>query len=190
MRPSSLKPIRVFLAIELSEPMQKACHTLIETLKKTREGKNLLWAPLHQLHLTTRFIGNLTPTRVDDLLESVKKALKMIPPFHIQFDKVMLFPSQQNPLCLAMDVQYSQMLQDIFQAVEKAVVDFGLPPEKRPQRAHVTLARFRHPPIPDIKVNLSHLNLGMKIERVTLFESIRAEKGFSRYISRGHVQLG
>lgn len=176
MRPQTLQPLRVFLAIELDNTMKTVFTKLIDTLKKTREGKYVRWTPIPHLHMTLRFIGNVSPTRIDQIVEQVQKIVRGTPPFRIQFDKVMLFPSQLKPQVIAVDIKYSQILQDLFQNIENAITQLGFTPELRPQRAHVTIGRFKKDYIPSIDMNLSHHNLTMMVDHVVLFESVRNEK--------------
>lgn len=189
MKAQLLKPIRVFLAIDLDENSRNTFQKIITTLKAQPQYKHIRWSQVKNLHMTVQFLGQLSPTKVPVLTEQLRKAARAIPPFKIQFDRVLLFPSKQKPQVIAVDVQYSQMLQNIFQMVENEVTAFGFTPDKKTQRPHITVGRFKEKQVPEIDINLAPMNVTMMVNNITLFQSIQLEKG-SRYDILEKIELG
>lgn len=185
-----LKPIRVFFAVALDEQTRLVLGKIIDTLKKQPNSKGIRWVSPQHLHMTIRFVGNISPAKAPVLMEHVRKKIRSIPPFHIQFDRILPFPSKMKPQVLAVDIQYSQMLQNLFQEVEHAIVEFGLPEEKRIQRAHITLGRFKEGFVPQLDVSLANLRLGMKVEHIAMIESIQNERGGTHYQLLDEAYLG
>jgi RNA 2',3'-cyclic 3'-phosphodiesterase len=188
MKPQILRPIRVFFAVDLDDKTRATFTKIMDTLKKTPFGSHIRWTQPKSLHMTVRFIGNISPTQVAPLKDHIQKILRSVPPFKIQFDKVLLFPSKLKPEVVAVDVQYSDALQNLFDTVEQALVDFGLPPKTRNQRAHITVGRFKSNHTPNINVNLAPMNISTMINSITLFQSIM-DSSSSKYDPLAKIAL-
>lgn len=96
------------------------------------------------LHLTLRFLGPLTPdaiTRVEAAAESVAG----LPPAPLCIDRLGYF-GRAGVLWAGPSVPSAGLLA-LVARLEEALGAAGLPPETRPFRAHITLARkVRRPP--------------------------------------------
>ncbi len=62
-----------------------------------------------------------------------------------------------NPQVLAVDVQYSQLLLELFELIEKSVVEFGLPAEKKSTLHILRWLVFKEGQVPKIDVSLATL---------------------------------
>jgi 2'-5' RNA ligase len=130
--------LRLFVGIEFP-PELKLRLSLLETpLPGTR------WIDLGNLHLTLRFIGEIT----EDIAADVDEALERLEArrFSLQLAGTGVFGGNK-PHTLWVGVERDPDLVVLHDKIERALVRAGLAPEPRRFAPHVTLARLRDPPL-------------------------------------------
>ena len=130
--------IRLFVAIELPEELRRRMASMAGGVPSAR------WVAAENLHLTLRFIGEVSEDRLDDItaaLASVKGA-----PFALTLAGVGHFESRRRVRTLWAGIAPNPELEALFDRVESALVRAGLAPESRKFNAHVTLARLKGVP--------------------------------------------
>jgi 2'-5' RNA ligase len=115
------------------------------------------WTTRKQWHVTLRFLGQADPEATQRALEAVS-ALPA---------SVTLGP-RPRPLGRSVLVFPVVGLDEIADAVERATAGLGRPPERRPFRAHLTLARATNGVLPKPGFELSAT---WRVEEVALVES-------------------
>ena len=126
-------------------------------------------------HVTLRFVGNVAPELVPALLESITP----IDPFTIHLTEIEPFPSTRRPLVLAATGTADAAGHALVESLEAQCRALSLPPEKRPWRPHMSLARVRgrrslqFPPCP--------IDLTMAVSAFVLMESVQGPTG-NRYV--------
>jgi 2'-5' RNA ligase len=133
-------------------------------------------------------LGDIQQSQVLTLSHQITRALRGLPPFRLEFGNVCPFPSKQRAHVIAIEIVYSQALQDLFKALEEGILATGFPAELRPARPHLTIARFRDRHIPAIELNLAANKIGMLVDKLTLYKSVLNSKGAS-YIALQQVLL-
>lgn len=123
---------RLFLGLELPASQCRQLLALHEPIAGLR------WQTAAQLHLTLRFIGELTDQQVAELASALA-ALKA-PAFNLQLGGVGYFGSPQRPSILWAGVTAAGALQALRDQVDRLLLPWC---EPDPQRfvPHVTLAR-------------------------------------------------
>lgn len=188
--------IRAFLAIDLDANTRTVVAQAIDILKKMPGGRDVRWISPENTHLTLRFLGNIQISQTLTLKLQMQKVLRQFPPFRIELGKVGLFPSMRNPKVVAIDIVYSQLLQNLFTSVEKAVVASGFPGENRPARPHISIARIREDSHmrtltqgpSQFNLDLTPAKLGFRVHEVVLFQSITHRDGV-KYIPIDRIAL-
>jgi 2'-5' RNA ligase len=129
--------LRLFVAVDLPEEMRDA----VGKLRGDLGGAH--WTPLHQLHLTLRFIGSVEASR----LEAIRAALGALHcrQFLLQVRGTGQFPHGRFPRILWVGCAESEPLVLLRQEVEEALAVAGIPPEGRSFSPHITVARLRDP---------------------------------------------
>jgi 2'-5' RNA ligase len=98
-----------------------------------------------QLHLTLEFLGDVPEPRLGSVLEAGAEVAGSAAPFDLVLDRLEHWRRPQV-LCLTASV-VPQPLQALVGLLRLALSDRGFVPERRPFRAHLTLARkVRLPP--------------------------------------------
>ena len=126
---------RLFLALPMPEAARRALRALCQGLPGAR------WERPDQLHLTLRFLGDTRPEPRQALI--ARLAAEVWPPVVVSLAGLGTFPSGGPPRALWVGVSGSRGLLDLQARLEARVVDLGFPPEPRPFRPHVTLARLK-----------------------------------------------
>jgi 2'-5' RNA ligase len=113
----------------------------------------LKWVPADSLHITLRFLGHLERAVLDQVIENARRV--RFEPFSLRLAHQGTFGSGRRIRVVWLGVEAGEPpLRQLAADVEKACAAAGLPPDERPFRAHVTLARARGAglPLPDLPV--------------------------------------
>jgi 2'-5' RNA ligase len=133
--------IRSFIAIEVSNDDVKRCIVRFQkAILSTNADLKLVNAD--NMHITLRFLGDITPT----MIEKVSEELKTIrfPPFEVEFRAVGVFPSLKriNVVWVGIKKGVTELI-DLSSQINSRLTKTGFPPETRVFRPHITVARVR-----------------------------------------------
>jgi 2'-5' RNA ligase len=126
---------RLFTAIELPEEVCQELHRLHLPLPGAR------WIKPESYHLTLRFAGDIDNTAAREFATALAEIES--DGFEISLMGVGAFGGD-NPSAVWAGFAPSTELEALARAHEKAARRAGLPPEKRPFKPHVTLARLKN----------------------------------------------
>lgn len=137
------KTIRTFIAFELPEPVGRLAAGLQNNLRDL--GLRLRWVRPQNIHLTLKFLGDILPGQVNDVVEAMTHAAKNTAPIDLSAQGMGVFPGIKKPrvLWIGMGGQ-TDCLAATVATLEKKLEEVGFPSERRPFRAHLTLARMKH----------------------------------------------
>ena len=132
--------IRAFLALEVTQEIVDR-YASFHTRESSRR-RELRWVRPENLHVTMRFLGDTTEDRLEPLRLELARAMSTVRPFHVSLGEPGCFGPRHSPqvLWFALD-QGADALVSLAATVENAVQRAGFPPEKKPWRAHLTVAR-------------------------------------------------
>lgn len=149
------------------------------------------WQSDEQLHCTLRYIGELERPVAED----VALALGQIrfAPFEVAVHGVGEFEARGRPNALWAGLRPVEVVTQLHQKIDQALVRLGLEPERRAYLPHVTLARMNAPAGANDRFLESHAGLAspaFTVEAFLLFESHLGRDGASyaaveRYPLRG-----
>jgi RNA 2',3'-cyclic 3'-phosphodiesterase len=187
---------RLFVAVPLSEAARAAVADVVERIRAGEpEGRGVRWVRLEGLHITLRFLGPTPEARIGDVAAAVAGAAAGIAPFGVRIAGADAFPPVGRPRTLWLDLDRGvDDLAALAARLDDALADAGWERERRPFRAHLTLARadgVRAGPatVTALRAAAAELAIESPIERVVLFESITGS-GRARYVGRADVSLG
>lgn len=187
---------RLFVAVPLSESARAAVAEVVERIRADEpEGRGVRWVRLDGLHITLRFLGPTPESRVADVAAAVATTAVGVAPFAIRIAGADAFPPVGRPRTLWLDLDRGvDDLAGLAARLDDALADLGWERERRPFRAHLTLARadgVRAGPatVAALRAAAAELAIESPIERVVLFESITGS-GRARYVDRADVALG
>jgi 2'-5' RNA ligase len=152
--------VRAFVALELGAELRTALAELISSLRPRVPGAR--WIRPEGIHLTLRFLGDTPPDRIETLRSSLAAAARECPPLELRAERLDTFPGRgKPPRVLWVGTELPSEALALQAACERAAVAAGFPPEERPFRGHLTLARFRErvlrPALPPVDLGVSRL---------------------------------
>ncbi|WP_428565521.1 MAG: RNA 2',3'-cyclic phosphodiesterase [Solidesulfovibrio sp. DCME] len=141
-----MEQVRAFVGIALPRECREQAARLGAAVAGLARGAASP-ARAEAVHLTLRFLGDV-PTGGPGGLPAITAALAAIPfaAFGLRFGGGGFFPDMARPRVAwaGLAVGAPECLA-LAAAVDTALVPLGLPPEARPYRPHLTLARLREP---------------------------------------------
>ncbi len=128
--------LRLFVGIDFPPELKLRLSLLCTDLPGAK------WVDPGNLHLTLRFIGEIS----EDIAADVDEALAQLrgPRFRLQLAGTGVFGGHK-PHALWIGVERDPGLVRLRDKIERALMCAGLPPEQRKFAPHVTLARLRNP---------------------------------------------
>ncbi|MBX7221245.1 MAG: RNA 2',3'-cyclic phosphodiesterase [Blastocatellia bacterium] len=140
-------PLRVFCALELPAPVRAQVANHLQTLRQTVATAQAKWEHPEKLHLTIKFLGEISPTQLAELKQATAQAAAQVPPFEIRIEQAGCFPPRGQARVLWLGItDASRRLAQLHQALEAACFQAGFPREPRAFHPHLTLARLKGAP--------------------------------------------
>lgn len=133
--------IRAFIAIALSADIRQKLDEISNQLRSELRGVPVRWVPTENIHLTLKFLGNVSLTNLEVLMEILKAETSNHRPFEISIGELGAFPSTRRPRVIWVNVQAPQELEAVQVAIENATARLGYNREERPFSPHLTLGR-------------------------------------------------
>jgi 2'-5' RNA ligase len=133
--------VRGFLAFEIDDPIVKKKLTNMQTLAM-ETGADLKLVEPENIHMTMRFLGDVTLNTVEKVFAEMQKI--QFKPFPVQLKGLGVFPSLSYPRVLWAGIAIgAEQLQNVFEQIEPRIESLGFPPDKNAFSPHLTIARVR-----------------------------------------------
>jgi 2'-5' RNA ligase len=134
--------MRLFLAIDLPPRVRDAVAEVQERTRRSCPGWR--WVRPEGIHLTLRFLGEVTPADEARQRETWRRAVAGHPRVRFDVGGLGVFPGGGRPRVLWLGVKDASPAGDLAalaEALEETARELGFEPDERPFRAHLTLAR-------------------------------------------------
>src|ERR1043166_7801774 len=130
--------MRCFIGIALPDPVRGLLVRVQEALR--RADADVKWVEEENLHLSMKFLGNVTDEQVARLTELLTIEAARWPAMKLTYAGVGTFPDRGDPRVVwAGATGDLEKLAGLAAAVERAAEQVGVPREGRPFVAHLTL---------------------------------------------------
>jgi RNA 2',3'-cyclic 3'-phosphodiesterase len=134
--------IRSFLAFELPRQIKQELLGIHDGLK--RSSLDVRWVKPEGVHLTMVFMGDVKDERIPPIMEGLGKVCAHYGPFPMSLRGIGCFPNSRNPRVLWVGVEGDLGRMSRFRDdLQEALLPFGIRPEKKDFRPHLTLGRFK-----------------------------------------------
>lgn len=134
--------VRAFIALPLPELVRDHLRGLRERLLPYHFP--LRWLPPENVHLTLKFLGDIPRDVVPALSAAMETAGRDGVPLSLAAKGIGVFPTVKKARVVWAGLKGETEALIRFQAIlDKALAETGVPPETRPFRAHLTLARTK-----------------------------------------------
>jgi 2'-5' RNA ligase len=164
--------VRAFIAISLSPEIQARLHQVSTDLQDRLPGVPVRWVPSENIHLTLKFLGDVSVKNIDLLTKMIQAETSEHPDFEISVGELGAFPNKRRPRVLWVRVQAPPDLQSLHESIERATTRLGYAREERPFSPHLTLGRVSRNAKPD---EVRQLSLVLQQTRVGFLGAARVK---------------
>ena len=169
--------MRAFIAVEIPEHIQQTVGNYINEINS--QLTDIKWVKPENLHLTIKFLGDITERQSDVLRGCLNNIAKDFSPFDVSLSHLGFFPSQANPkvIWLGADNGIGDLL-DVFHDMEDCLDDAGFDREARTFSPHLTIGRVkrhRNVVVPDSLPEFNEVEF--QVNRVALIKSTLTPDG-------------
>ena len=170
--------LRAFIAVELPHEIQQAIQKATANFRQTT-GSLIRWVPPGNMHLTLKFLGDISPTNMDMLTQMLRVEADSSHCFDIHVSGFGSFPSLRRPRVLYIGIQAPAGLEALQRGVESASRRLGYESEDRAFSPHLTIGRVKQDATPSdqqkIRQALEHFHIDSlgtaRVDSVHLFKS-------------------
>ena len=137
-----MKPIRTFIAVEISAAVRAKAEELIGLLRTTQA--DVKWVEPQNLHLTLQFLGDVPENQIADVCSAVARGAEEVAPFTLEIRGAGAFPNLGKPRTLWLGAQDGMdQMTDLHDRITLALADLGFQDEERRFQTHLTIGRVK-----------------------------------------------
>jgi 2'-5' RNA ligase len=136
-----LTVIRSFIAIDLSPEIHTHLGRVTEQLKTRMPGVSVRWVPAKNIHLTIKFLGDVSPSNLEIVKKLLEAETSKYSPFEFSVGGMGAFPSVRRPRVIWIGVEAPAEMKALHRGVEAEAARLGYAAEKRKFSPHLTLGR-------------------------------------------------
>ncbi len=134
--------IRTFIAIEIPASIRQAIAGLQSDLKQF--AAQISWVRPENIHITLQFLGNIRQSRVPEIGDALREAVKDYHHFTISIKGTGAFPNTRRPRVLWIGARSEgEYISELARTVRFAMSRLGFPEEKQSFKAHLTIGRVK-----------------------------------------------
>jgi 2'-5' RNA ligase len=181
--------VRLFVAVELPEEVRRAAVELAEAARPALPPAS--WVRPENLHLTLVFLGDADAARLPDLRRALGEACRGRRAFAAETAAPGAFPPRGPVRVLWLGLEPADALRALAEGLRAELDGAGFAFDRKPFRAHVTLARARSPWPAAARERIAALApvpRRFDVAEAVLFES-RLAPGGSRYSAQARLPL-
>jgi 2'-5' RNA ligase len=137
----TMSVIRAFIAIDLPLEIHQRLDEVISGFKKQLDGVPVRWVPANNIHLTLKFLGDVSLANLEILTEMLKTESAGHHPFEISVGGSGAFPNSHRPRVVWVGVEAPPELAAVQNGIVNAMDRLGYHSEDRSFSPHLTLGR-------------------------------------------------
>ncbi len=136
--------MRLFIAIELSEPIRDILSQIQSHLKYS--GADVKWVEKDNIHLTLKFLGETTEKKAEEVRSALDIIGSQTRSFEISLKDIGSFPKIDYPRVIWVGLDKGVLESTVLATkIDEALSKMGFQKETRPFAAHLTIGRVRSP---------------------------------------------
>ena len=137
----------------------------MDDLRPTMPGRAVRWVRPEGIHLTLKFLGDVSSDALPDIKAATENATAGIGSISLRAEGLGCFPNMKRPRVLWIGLKGQlDALRSLRDQVEEQVSPLGYPTEKRPFNPHLTLGRVKSSNIREVSA------IGKAVEATTIGE--------------------
>mgnify|MGYP006291759899 CR=1 FL=1 len=170
------KKIRCFTAVPVPDGIKEELARFQKELGPLAPGAK--WVKPAGLHITLKFLGEISPEKVEEVRAALRDAVRAAR-FNMAFSGLGVFPNPRKARVPWTGFETGAgECTGIAAEIEDALEAIGFPREKRPFRAHLTLARLKKPSsVGNDLLDYEFSSSGFSAQSVVLYRSTLKPSG-------------
>jgi 2'-5' RNA ligase len=173
-----MSAIRTFIAVNLPLNIKEKISGILDDLSALNTGI-VRWVPPENIHLTIKFIGDISPKNLEVLCRFLQSETKHHNPFSLCIGQLGTFPNNQYPRVIWIGIKATKELHLLHKGIEAQASRLGYAAEQRAYSPHLTIGRVsRNAKNTQIRVfaeKLQDVTVGelgrMEVDRISVFRS-------------------
>jgi len=176
--------LRSFIAVEIPAEIQNAIEHAIGSLKSTLPKPLIRWVKPRNVHLTLKFLGDVTPPNLERLVETLKVEIASHEIFSISIGRLGAFPTERRARVIWIGLDAPPDLAALQRRVDAAAAQMGYPKEERPFSPHLTIGRVVQTVSPS---DLQHIRSALESTKVGILGTVPVQ---AIHIFKSDIQPG
>jgi 2'-5' RNA ligase len=141
---ADVEQLRLFIAISVPEEIKARLAALQREWRERLGRSSVSWTRPENLHLTLRFLGDVSSNRLDDLTGALAAAIAPQAPLLLAVTGLGFFPNTRRPRVLWAGIRdEAGELPELARRIATATDSFSRQPAEERFAGHLTLARIR-----------------------------------------------
>ena len=168
--------MRAFIAVDISEEARRLVAERINFLRARFSDLRVGWDKPEKLHLTLKFLGEIPPEKLPQVIAAVENAAKEIEPFSLVLEGAGAFPPRSAARVLWLGVNdESQNLSELQKRLETETEQIGFERERRAFKPHLTIARLKEPGksrnLTDLHLQTEFTTVNFPVSEIVVYKS-------------------
>ena len=134
--------LRAFIAVEIPSAIREAVSKAIAPLQ-IGIGPLVRWVPMQNMHLTLKFLGDISPANVEMLSQLLRAEAALFQCFDLHLGGLGSFPNIKRPRVIYIGIQAPAALDALQRGIAAATWRLGYESDERGFSAHLTIGRVK-----------------------------------------------
>jgi 2'-5' RNA ligase len=177
--------IRTFIAVELPAELKQFLSRLQAELKSGCQ-MSIKWVNPDGIHLTLRFLGDVSPSMIEPITRAMTDAAQKTAPFKLNIQQLGAFPNLKRVQVVWVGLGGEMAeVEKLHRLLESNLYRLGFAAEQRSFKPHLTLARLGNEVSAGERQRLGELiadttiktDIGIKVDSISLIRSQLTPQG-------------
>ncbi|MDD5067084.1 MAG: RNA 2',3'-cyclic phosphodiesterase [bacterium] len=134
--------IRAFLALDMPEQIKEGIFDLYQPFFR-KDTPFLRWTKKENLHLTIKFLGDVTEQQITQISEIVRDLKPADEKYEFMVHNYGMFPPEMSPKVLWIGLKENDKLDRLVHEIEDRLSLLGFEKERRKFTPHITIGRLK-----------------------------------------------
>jgi len=169
-----MENIRTFIAVDVPQEIKMELDKMIAEFRN--DAPEIRWVRAANLHLTLRFLGDVTKDTIPKLADEISHNLKDFGQFQISLKGLGGFPNLKKARVIWVGGgDGNERLYQLAALVDKACIDCGLGNADKPFSSHLTIGRVKFPKGHEKLIShietMNYKSRAFSVDEVVIFKS-------------------